>query len=241
MPETVHPAEAVSLALSFRDRNKMETHSATVDWGDGSGPQAAGVSESNGKGALSAAHTYANAGDYTIVVRVTDSAGRATLQARHLDIFPYCVPGIVGEGSLASDVGRTAKPTVVFRLSAPLISACGRSTPFTFLMQGRVGFQGERLDRVSRDGNTVHLEGTGKLGGQPGYRFSIDATDGQHGGALDTDRMAVRIERADGSGAARSGGTGPALLSYGVANNKANGRQASREGILPPTALRLID
>ena len=241
MPDVVHPAEAVSLALSFRDRNKQESHSATVDWGDGSGPQAAGVSESKGQGALSAAHTYANAGFYTIVVRVTDSAGRVTSQARHLDIFPYCVPGIVGGGSLASDVGRTAQPTVIFRLSAPLVSACGRSTPFTFLMQGGVGFQGERLERVSRNGNTVHLEGTGKLGGQPGYRFSIDATDGQHGGALDKDRMSIRIDHADASGAARSVSTRPAVFSYGVASNKADARQASHQGSLPPTALRLID
>lgn len=241
MPDVVRPAEAVSLALSFRDRNKQETHSATVDWGDGSGQQPVGVSESNGNGALSAAHTYASAGYYAIVVRVTDSGGRVTLQSRHVDIFPYCVPGIVGEGSLASNVGRAAQSTLVFRLSAPLVSACGRSTPFNFVMQGRVGFKGERLERVSRSGNTVHLEGTGKLGGQPGYRFSIDATDGQHGGALEADRLTVRIEHADAAGTARTSSPRPPVLSYGVADTRSDAQGAAREGILPPTALRLMD
>lgn len=241
IPDVWHPAQPFALTLSFRDRNKRDTHSATVDWGDGSGPQAAGVSERNGRGELSAAHTYARAGDYNIVVRVTDSTGRATVQARRLNIFPPCVPGIVGEGSLPAAVGRAAQATLVFRLAAPLVSACGKPRPFTFVMQGRVAFKGERLERVSRNGNTVRLEGSGKLDGQPGYRFSIEARDGQHGGALETDRLTVRIAHADPAGGASAGSTRPAVLNYGVADSKLEAERASREGILPPAALRLVD
>jgi|GEM_PF-1105598 len=241
IPDVVRPAQPVALTLSFRDRNKSDTHSATVDWGDGSGPQAAGVSESNGRGELSAAHTYVSAGDYNIVVRVTDSTGRATLQARRLDIFRSCTAGIVGEGSLPAAVGRVAEATLVFRLSAPLVSACDNTRPFTFVMQGRVAFKGERLERVSRNGNTVRLEGSGKLDGQPGFRFSIEARDGQHGGALETDRLTVRIEHGDTAGGAPAGSTRPAVLSYGVADRKSEAERASREGILPPAALRLVE
>ncbi|UUZ53699.1 hypothetical protein LP419_34450 [Massilia sp. H-1] len=59
LPEVIRPAEPVALTLSFRDRNKGDSHSATVDWGDGSGPQPAAISERKGRGELSAAHTYA--------------------------------------------------------------------------------------------------------------------------------------------------------------------------------------
>jgi probable HAF family extracellular repeat protein len=239
LPDVLRPAQAFALALSFRDRNKRDTHSATVDWGDGSGAQVAGVSERHGSGELSAAHTYASAGDYNIVVRVTDSAGRVTLQARRVNIFQPCVTGIVGEGSLPAAIGRAGQATLVFRLAAPLVSACGHTRPFTFVMQGRFAFQGERLERVSRDGNTVRLEGSGKLDGRPGYRFSIAARDGQHGGALDTDRLTVRIEHGDPAPGAPGASTRPPVLTYGAAASKWD--QASREGILPPAALRLVE
>jgi len=105
------------------------------------------------------------------------------------------------------------------------------------VLQGRVAFKGERLERVSRNGNTVHLEGSGTLDGQPGYRFTIDARDGQHGGACETDRLTVRIEHSDPPGA----GIRPAVLNYGVASSRLEPARASREGILPPGALRLVE
>ena len=132
---------------------------------------------------------------------------------------------------------RGTQATLAFRLAAPLESACGNTQPFTFELQGRVAFTGERLERVSRNGNTVHLEGTGTLDGRPGYRFSIDATDGQHGGAPGTDRLAVRIEDTKPA----SAGVRLPVLNYGVANSKLQAVRASREGVLPPTALRLVE
>ena len=85
--DIVRPAEPVALVLSFRDRNAGDVHSATVDWGDGGGPQTAAISERAGRGELSASHTYAGAGDYNIVVRVTDSIGRTTVQAHRFRIL----------------------------------------------------------------------------------------------------------------------------------------------------------
>jgi hypothetical protein len=237
IPDMVRPAEPVALTLSFRDRNKRDVHSATVDWGDGGVPQTAAISERAGSGELGASHAYAGAGDYNIVVRVTDSTGRTTVQARRVNIFQPCVPGIVGEGSLPAVAVRGAQTTLVFRLAAPLVSACGNTRPFTFVLQGRGAFKGERLERVSRDGNTVHLEGSGTLDGKPGYRFSIDARDGQHGGALEPDRLTVRIGHIDPVGA----GAPSPMLNDGVANDKLEAAQPAPEGMLPPTALRLVE
>lgn len=241
IPDVVLPAEPVALRLSFRDRNKRDSHSATVDWGDGSGPQAAAISERNGRGELSSVHTYASAGDYNIVVRITDSTGRATLQTRRVYMPPPWLQGIVGEGSLPAAGWRSGQATLAFRLAAPLASTDGKNQPFTFVLQGRVAFKGEQLERISRNGNTITLEGSGKLNGQPGYRFRVEARDGQRGGALEADRLTVRIESADPGGSAPAARIRPAVLNYGVADSKSEAERAAREGILPPTALRLVE
>lgn len=68
------------LTLSFRDRNVGDRHKATVDWGDGLGPQPAVVRAARGSGEVSARHTFTTAGARNIIVRVTDSTGRSTVQ-----------------------------------------------------------------------------------------------------------------------------------------------------------------
>ncbi|HBI70054.1 MAG TPA: hypothetical protein DDZ22_13890, partial [Massilia sp.] len=70
----------LQLTLSFRDRNVGDRHKATVDWGDGQGPQPATVRESRGSGEVSARHTFTTPGARNLVVRVTDSTGKSTVQ-----------------------------------------------------------------------------------------------------------------------------------------------------------------
>ncbi|MBI5284542.1 MAG: hypothetical protein HY874_05555 [Chloroflexi bacterium] len=77
----------VSLApATFSDQGTLDTHTATVDWGDGTGPAAATVSESpfgppgsssGAAGSVSASHVYADNGVYTVLVCVTDDDGDA--------------------------------------------------------------------------------------------------------------------------------------------------------------------
>jgi hypothetical protein len=61
---------AVNVAATYSDPNVGDTHTATIDWGDGTidTPAAAG-------GAVNGSHTYAAAGSYTIIVTVTDNSG----------------------------------------------------------------------------------------------------------------------------------------------------------------------
>lgn len=74
----------VQLTLSFRDRNPGDRHTATVDWGDGRGPQRVAVRQYRGGGAVRAQHRFTRDGDYDIIVRVTDSTGRSTMQYSQL-------------------------------------------------------------------------------------------------------------------------------------------------------------
>lgn len=70
----------LQLTLSFRDRNVGDRHRATVDWGDGQGPQPATVREVRGSGEVSARHTFTTPGPRNIIVRVIDSTGKSTVQ-----------------------------------------------------------------------------------------------------------------------------------------------------------------
>jgi PKD repeat protein len=59
----------------FVDDGKLDTHTATVDWGDGSPTETATVLETprTGSGVLTGSHTYADDGTYTVTVLVTDN------------------------------------------------------------------------------------------------------------------------------------------------------------------------
>jgi hypothetical protein len=70
------PLVGVPLAATFTDAGKNDSHTATVDWGDGTPIVNATVTESAGSGSLSVApHAYASAGSKTITVTVRDDDG----------------------------------------------------------------------------------------------------------------------------------------------------------------------
>ena len=75
----------VSLApATFNDLGTLDTHTATIDWGDGSVPDVGVISESpfgppgstaGADGTVSASHVYADNGVYTVTVTVIDNDG----------------------------------------------------------------------------------------------------------------------------------------------------------------------
>src|SRR5262249_51862452 len=69
--------EGASLALppaTYHDPGALDTHTATVDWGDGTPPVAAPAVG----GHVAATHVYDDNGVYTATVTVTDNVGAAT-------------------------------------------------------------------------------------------------------------------------------------------------------------------
>ncbi len=71
---------APPLAL-FVDSGVLDTHTATVNWGDGSATEAATVFPTMGSGALGGSHTYADNGIYIVTVTVTDDDGGSDTQS----------------------------------------------------------------------------------------------------------------------------------------------------------------
>ena len=92
----------------FVDPGILDTHTATVDWGDGSGVQSATIFPGSGAGALGGKHTYADNGVYTVTVTVTDDdggIGTDTIEVTVNNVNPTLVPAgpqTVDEGSQLS-------------------------------------------------------------------------------------------------------------------------------------------
>lgn len=71
--QTTTVGQPISLApATFTDADTADTHTATVDWGDGT-QAGATVNETNGSGTLTASHSYTQEDTFTVTVCVTDN------------------------------------------------------------------------------------------------------------------------------------------------------------------------
>lgn len=101
---------------TFSDPGTLDTHTATIDWGDGTGPMAGVVAEnpfgppgstSGADGTVSGSHTYAAIGTYTVMVTVTDDDGGSAsdtltltvTQSPALTVSPTSLSPRCGEGT----------------------------------------------------------------------------------------------------------------------------------------------
>lgn len=75
----IYPQPAVTIASVFTDRGVSDTHTAMINWGDGSVTSAT-ITEPQGgsgkaKGSLTGTHVYTKSGLYTVTVTLKDSQG----------------------------------------------------------------------------------------------------------------------------------------------------------------------
>ena len=81
----------ITLSASFTDVGLADTHTAVVDWGDGTTPQTVTVAQARGSGTLVSSHVYGDNGTFTVTVKVTDDdtvAGVGTTTVRVDNVNP---------------------------------------------------------------------------------------------------------------------------------------------------------
>ena len=76
--------QSILFTGAFTDTGSLDTHSATIDWGDGSPAQAVAITPTAGGGTISKSHTFAGGGVFTVTLTITDDdtgIGTLTTQA----------------------------------------------------------------------------------------------------------------------------------------------------------------
>ena len=95
----------MQLSTTFRDPDVLDTHRATVIWGDGS-QSSAQISS----GTISDTHTYADNGVYAVEVLVTDNSGavgRATTQANIVNSAPVVTAAVTSPTGRNPNLGES--------------------------------------------------------------------------------------------------------------------------------------
>jgi hypothetical protein len=81
MPQTItaNEGEEITIRAQFTDANWLDSHTASIDWGDNTAPEELVVTETNkqpqAQGEIFACHAYCDNGNYTVKLTIRDDVG----------------------------------------------------------------------------------------------------------------------------------------------------------------------
>jgi len=170
----------VNTNTSFADPGKLDTHTATWNWGDGNSTNGV-VTESNGSGSVTGSHTYTSAGVYTLTITVTDNnSAAATKEYKYIVIYDPSAGFVTGGGQVSSSLfGISAKYT-------PNSQTPVGNVGYTF-SNGSMVLASTQIDWLVVDGNIAILTGSGTINGTGNYYFLVSVIDGS------PDKLRIRI------------------------------------------------
>lgn len=182
----------VSVDASFTDADRLDDHTAAVQWGDGS----TSVGTVSG-GAVSGRHVYSAAGVYAVTVTVTDQWGNAGTGTTTVVVYDRGAGFVTGGGWFVSPEGAVAgapwaSGKAAFSLSAKYASGAVRPDGSLTLVAPGLRLASTGLDWLVVTGGTARIAGEATVGGLPGYRFEATTTDAATRAAADTLHLVVR-------------------------------------------------
>lgn len=197
---SVHAAGAsVALSAALGDPGTNDTHTCSIDWGDGT--VAPGTV---GGGTCTGDHAYATGGLYTIAVVATDDDGGTG--SDEIDVVVFDESTKVTGGGFTMDDGRTSFGFVAKR--SPLGDLSGQ---LQARFPGRMRFHGDTVDSLVVIGRTATWTGTGRWDGSHGYTFEVTVEDNRNGGGKAAkkgapDRISIVIRDGTGATVAQASG-----------------------------------
>ena len=192
----------VSASVSFTDPDKLDTHSAVWDWGDGN-TSAGVVTESNGAGTVTGDHAYSVPGVYPVQVTVQDNYGNSDTAVYEF-VVVYDPNGgfVTGGGWIDSPAGAyTADLSLTGKATFGFVSKYQKGAS---LPEGNTEFQFKAGDLnfksvsyewlvVNQGSSNAQFKGSGTINGEGSYKFMLWAKDG------DPDTFRIKIwEEVDG-------------------------------------------
>lgn len=166
----VNVGSTVNLAASFSDPGSNDTHTCTVDWGDGT-VEAGTITA----GSCTAGHSYGSLSVPTITVTVTDDDGGSGSDEIMLIVTSKSAK-VTGGGFLFDGFDR--------RVNLGLVAKSGPDG-----LEGQIQvrihkshkFHGTNVDSLTASGKTVTWTGSGRRDGQDGYRYEATVEDRGNG------------------------------------------------------------
>ena len=178
---------------SFSDETPA-TAKATVDYGDGAGPQPLTLTGTS----FTLKHTYSTVGVRTLSVKVTDAGSLSTTDTVKVTVTKLIgAPEHLGDGKgkfaspkKSSRAVKWAKGKAKFRFTADRVGNVTSGNAFFKFKRGKVAFKGDRVKSASVRGKLLTLVVKGKNRGKGGYKLVVVALDR---GAKD--KIRVRLMR----------------------------------------------
>lgn len=203
--DPVQLGNPITVTGLFFDPGCLDTHVATIDWGDG---QTTSIDVPFGTYVVAGSHTYASAGVYQITLTVTDDDGGSdseTLQY-YVVIYDPSAGFVTGGGWIIAQPGSyPANPTLTGKATFGFVSKYkkGQSTPsgnteFQFHAAG-MNFHSHSYEWLVVAGAKAMYQGVGTINGVGNYKFKLIAIDGQKNGGGGVDKFRIKIWDLDNS------------------------------------------
>gem|GEM_PF-4741099 len=191
---------AATVAIPFSDAGVQDTHSALIDWGDGTS-SAGVVSEVAGAGEARGVHSYVLPDVYTVTATVEDDdGGQTTRVLRYIVVYDPAGGFVTGGGTVLSPAGAyRLDPSLSGKANFGFVSKYQKgatvpkgNTEFVFHAAG-MNFSSTSYEWLVIAGGKAQYKGAGTINGTGDYRFMLTAIDGQVSGAGGLDKIRLRI------------------------------------------------
>jgi hypothetical protein len=157
---TIVSGTTFSVNAAFTDPGIADTHTATIDFGTGSGPQPATLVQGAGAGTVTGSQPYFVPGTYTVTVCVTDDDGGTGCDTLALQVNPLQVSIDIKPGEYPNSINVGSGGSVpVAILSSPTFDATSVDPLTVTLASASVRLKGNGTPQVS----TQDVNGDGLL------------------------------------------------------------------------------